>query len=66
MAKSSTERQINVNQEKTRKAIQKKVESQYKLGKEFYAQPYGPGVVPEKKWKQAKKDGSAEGVEDYV
>lgn len=66
MAKRSTERQIKKNQDKTHDAIQKKIESQYKLGKEFYVDAYGPGVVPEKKWQQAKKDGRPEGIADYV
>jgi hypothetical protein len=65
MAKRPTEKQIREKQNATQKAIEKKVDAQYKLGKEFHIEPYSPGVVPEKKWQQAKKDGNPEGVPDY-
>lgn len=65
MAKRISEAQIRKNQAKTQREIEKKVHAQYKLGKEFHINPYSPGVVPEKKWQQAKKDGTPEGVPDY-
>ena len=65
MAIAANDKQLEKIKKAHETALAKKIESQEKQGKWFELDAYGPGVIPEAKWKQMKKDGSDSPVEDY-